>query len=134
MWDQTFGSSPYRIVASLRPTDAAGGEGVPSMPRQYPLDLILLASLNPAISQMVGLYWIDQDTKDGVTYDYLILGDYVNRFDGKVDNALDQEQLKQTIGTVTSKASTDISSSTRKRNDQNHSMLLKTYVSTHFQA
>jgi hypothetical protein len=36
-------SSAYRIFASLQPRDRGGGVA-PSMPRQLPLDLILLAA------------------------------------------------------------------------------------------
>jgi hypothetical protein len=31
----------------------------PAMPDQRPLDLVLLGALNPAVAQMVGLYWVD---------------------------------------------------------------------------
>jgi hypothetical protein len=48
---------------------------------------------------MLGLYWIDQDVRDNVAYDYLILADHLNTFGGKVEIALDPERLKQTIGT-----------------------------------
>jgi hypothetical protein len=94
----TLVSSPYRIVGSLRPREDRGGVA-PSMPRHSPLDLILLAALNPEISQMLGLYWLDQEVDDNIAYDYLILADYVNLFLGKVESALDPEQLKRVIDT-----------------------------------
>ena len=43
------------------------------MPKQYPLDLVLLGTLHPAIAQMVGLYWVDQDVGPNMSYDYLIV-------------------------------------------------------------
>ena len=43
------------------------------MPKQYPLDLILLGALHPAIAQMVGLYWVDQQVNTTDSYDYLIV-------------------------------------------------------------
>ncbi len=48
----------------------------PRMPNQRPLDLVLLASLHPAVAQMLGLYWVDQTAEPGVCYDYLLLADH----------------------------------------------------------
>lgn len=45
----------------------------PHMPKQYPLDLIVLSALNPAIAQMIGLYWVDQTVNANNSYDYLIV-------------------------------------------------------------
>jgi hypothetical protein len=39
--------------------DSLGDPNAPVMPDQRPLDLVLLGALNPAVAQMVGLYWID---------------------------------------------------------------------------
>jgi hypothetical protein len=65
-----------------------------TMPNQYPLDLVLLSTLHPALAQMVGLYWVDNPQNPaepagtvvddpqnpaelaGTTYDYLIVADY----------------------------------------------------------
>ena len=52
------------------------GVAPPHMTDQYPLDMVLLAALNPALAQMVGLYWADHDAAPGVPYDYLIVADY----------------------------------------------------------
>jgi hypothetical protein len=52
----------------------SGGVGPDKMARQYPLDLVLLASLNPAVAQMVGLYWVDSQAVKGSSYDYLVVG------------------------------------------------------------
>ncbi|WP_293116816.1 hypothetical protein [Okeania sp. SIO1I7] len=38
----------------------------PKMPNQRSLDLVLLASLHPAVAQMLGLYWVDQTAEPGV--------------------------------------------------------------------
>ncbi|GAB89862.1 hypothetical protein GORHZ_073_00050 [Gordonia rhizosphera NBRC 16068] len=46
------------------------------MPRQHPLDLVMLAALHPAMAQMLGLYWIDERAEPGVAYDYLLVGDW----------------------------------------------------------
>lgn len=62
----------------------------PSMPRQYPLDLILLGALHPAIAQMVGLYWVDQDKRVILndSYDYLIVADHKGTLGNTADDAL----------------------------------------------
>ncbi len=48
----------------------------PIMREQYPLSLVQYACLHPAIAQMVGLYWVDQQVQPRVSYDYLIVADY----------------------------------------------------------
>jgi hypothetical protein len=68
------GSWLYQLFASY--SDATNGE-VAAVDRQYPWDTVMLASLNPSIAQMLGLYVVDQNT-GGNTYDYLIVGDYSN--------------------------------------------------------
>ncbi len=51
----------------------------PTMPRQSPLDMVLLGTLHPAIAQMTGLYWADKTAPPGVAFDYLIVADYTSR-------------------------------------------------------
>lgn len=71
----------YAVVSSLQSTSGTGL--IPQMPRQFPLDLILLATVHPAIAQMLGLYWVDQTAETGVAYDYLILADRAGRSRGQ---------------------------------------------------
>lgn len=52
----------------------------PTMPPQHPLETILFSSLNPAIAQMVGLYWIDHEVDENEEYDYLIVADHDGTF------------------------------------------------------
>ncbi len=68
----------YLISASLQTHEVE--KTSPRMPLQHPLDLILLASLNPAIAQTVGLYWVDQEVDPDIAYDYLILADHTGHF------------------------------------------------------
>jgi hypothetical protein len=66
------GGLSYHLFGSYNdPT----GEAVVEGGRQYPIDTIMLAALNPSISQMLGMYWIDQSTA-GASYDYLVAADY----------------------------------------------------------
>ncbi len=77
-----FGSEKaYSVFGRLQPKEAR--QVAPLMPRQYPLDLVLLSVLHPAIAQMIGLYWVDQRAGPGVAYDYLILSDYDGCFSGQ---------------------------------------------------
>ncbi len=83
--DRSYGQSTgktklYKIFAALMP--AGSGEEPPRMPRQKPLDLVLLGALHPAMAQMVGLYWVDQTAALDTAYDYLILADHTNVFRG----------------------------------------------------
>jgi hypothetical protein len=48
----------------------------PTMTQRRTLDIVLLASLNPAAAQMLGLYWVDQTAIPGTHYDYLVVADY----------------------------------------------------------
>ena len=60
------------------------------MPEQYPLDLILMGALRPDVAQVLGLYWVDTSAdQDGKPYDYLILADDKNLFNGNPDKALE---------------------------------------------
>ena len=70
----------YKIFAALMPTGS--GEEAPRMPQQYPLNLVLLGALNPAMAQMVGLYWVDRTAESDLAYDYLILADHTDYFGG----------------------------------------------------
>ncbi|HYF65545.1 MAG TPA: hypothetical protein VD886_22145, partial [Herpetosiphonaceae bacterium] len=64
---------PYRIGADLQ---AADNPHPPVMPQQHPLDLLLLATLHPAVAQMLGLYWIDTHVDGNTAYDYMIAADF----------------------------------------------------------
>jgi hypothetical protein len=69
-------ATAYSLTARLH---GAGAGQVPSMPRQRPLDLVLLAALNPAFAQMLGIYWVDRAAQPGVAYDYLLVADHDGR-------------------------------------------------------
>ena len=67
-----------RNYAMTPPLSAGGPDGVdaPSMPDQYPMDLALLASVDPAVAQQLGLYWVDDTADPGTSYDYLVVADH----------------------------------------------------------
>lgn len=60
------------VPGTSTPPDSVGE---PTMLEQYPLELVLFGSLNPAIAQMVGLYWVDEHAEPGQSYDYMIVAD-----------------------------------------------------------
>ncbi len=63
----------YTIQGILKPEST--DEMAPHMSQQSPLDMTLLGSLQPAIAQALGLYWIDQTADQNKAYDYLIVAD-----------------------------------------------------------
>ncbi|MEF8843100.1 MAG: hypothetical protein V5A62_15995 [Haloarculaceae archaeon] len=67
-----------RNYVMTSPLSAGGLDGVdvPSMPDQYPIELALLASVDPAVAQQLGLYWIDDTADPGTAYDYLVVADH----------------------------------------------------------
>lgn len=77
-------SGPAMSLKSIEIFDengVAGSGEVPSV-EQYPLDLCLLAALNPAAAQLLGLYWVDRHAVENVRYDYLIAADHTGVSDG----------------------------------------------------
>ncbi|MFZ1218809.1 MAG: hypothetical protein WAO00_05910, partial [Chthoniobacterales bacterium] len=67
---------------------AVPGPEVPDMPELRPLDLVLVASLHPAIAMMVGLYFVDRTAELGATCDYLVMADHHGQYHGKTEAAL----------------------------------------------
>jgi hypothetical protein len=62
---------------------------VPSIPAGlHPLELILLGSLQPAVAQMIGTYFVDTTAAADVPYDYLLLADLSGVLGGSAENAL----------------------------------------------
>jgi hypothetical protein len=55
---------------------------------QYPLDLVLLGSLNPLMAKVVGLYFTDCNAQREIAYDYLIVADHEGVLGGTADSAL----------------------------------------------
>lgn len=79
----------YVIISALQSPKTGENRDPPRMQKQHPLDIVLMGALNPAVAQMLGLYWVDQTAEPFVAYDYLILGDYENEFGGDSQKALD---------------------------------------------
>jgi hypothetical protein len=80
-----------------KPLSPATQADVPNIPARnppeqlagfHPLELLLLASLQPAVAQMLGLYFADTSAEAGVAYDYLLLADPTGVLGGSAASAL----------------------------------------------
>lgn len=80
MVDRIFSASPEGSDAS--------DINVPKLSKFYILDMVLLGALNPALAQLLGLYWVDQTADLNVAYDYLIVADHAGVAEGKVNKVL----------------------------------------------
>jgi hypothetical protein len=86
----TGGPSAGAMDARVAPDSVPGGSSDdPQMPAVYPLDLLVFGSLQPAVAQVLGLYWVDQTAANNVAYDYVILADHDNSFKGSSRTAFD---------------------------------------------
>jgi len=56
----------------------------PTWTNQSALNIVVGASANPAMAQMLGLYFVDQQVTPGTSYDYLLVGDYRNGGNGSL--------------------------------------------------
>jgi len=87
---------PMASVSTVVTASADAGTDTPRMPAQRPLDLILAASLHPAMAQMLGLYWLDRTAEPGVSYDYLLVGAFTAPFEeaglGKLGPSLERDE------------------------------------------
>ncbi len=71
-----------------QPLSPATQSDVPKLPGLRPLDLVFLASLHPAMAQMLGLYFADTSVPASVGYDYLLLADPTGVLGGSAETAL----------------------------------------------
>jgi hypothetical protein len=68
--------------------DPNAGPNDPHLGGQNLLELLQLVQLDPAMAQILGLYWLDDQVAPGVAYDYYVLADHGNAFSGQVAAAL----------------------------------------------
>lgn len=74
------------VAGTPAPPPEVGGSIIQK--RQRPLELLLLGTLQPAIAQMLGLYWCDRTAVPGKAYDYLLVADHDHSLGGTIGNAL----------------------------------------------
>ena len=75
-------SSPNRAVTFPVEVEPGDTSTPPAVPRQHPLQLVLLAGTHAPIAQMIGLYWSDETATPGEIYDYLIVADHTGKAAG----------------------------------------------------
>lgn len=68
-------ADPSRAADVTAASGSTTGDGLPTMPAQHPLDLVLLPTIHPAMAQLLGLYWVDDTAVPRTAYDYLLLAD-----------------------------------------------------------
>ncbi|WP_435158759.1 hypothetical protein [Haladaptatus sp. DFWS20] len=73
----------YIIVSSAQSPEDDGVGQSPHSSFQYALDTILMGGLDPAIAQILGLYWVDQTIVNGQRYDYRVVADHDEIVDRK---------------------------------------------------
>lgn len=71
----------YVITGALTATAGSADDGAESgspveFPSQYLVESVLLGSLDPAMAQLLGLYWLDDTAQKGVEYDYMVVADH----------------------------------------------------------
>jgi hypothetical protein len=74
------GGRAYRIVGSMAAPGAAGDETL-SLAAQYPLETLSVASIDPAVAQLLGTAWVDETVEPNVAYDYLVVTDHTGYVD-----------------------------------------------------
>ncbi len=79
------GAMADRVTSQVLPGASAGD---PQPPDISPLDMLVFGSLDPAVAQVLGLYWVDDTALENTAYDYVVLADHDNSFQGKVASAL----------------------------------------------
>ncbi|MGN8106877.1 hypothetical protein ACTJLB_02680 [Paraburkholderia sp. 22098] len=83
-------ADPSRAQDLAADAPPPGSPEPPELTAMHPLDLVLLASLNPAAAQMLGLYFIDRALHAGERFDYLVIGDWSGVAHGDAHAALGQ--------------------------------------------
>jgi hypothetical protein len=68
-------ADPVR-ASDVAASGGAGSAPTPVLSDSHPLDLVLMAAINPAAAQMLGLFWVDRTAVPGQSYDYLVIGDW----------------------------------------------------------
>ncbi|MFC7227974.1 hypothetical protein N0B31_11230 [Salinirubellus salinus] len=70
----------YRIVGSMAALGASGDETL-TLAAQYPLETLSVASIDPAVAQLLGSAWVDDTVEANVAYDYLLVTDHTGYVD-----------------------------------------------------
>ncbi len=75
---------------------AADPATTPALPGENLLQILELAAIDPAMAQILGVYWVDDQAVPGQAYDYAVVADHSNAFQGETaaaQNALNGGSL-----------------------------------------
>jgi hypothetical protein len=80
--------------------DPPDGQPAPHLNALSSLEIVVLGSLNPAVAQMLGLYFRDATAAANTFYDYMVVSDVANQFGGNINNLLSFLQTNPSLPTV----------------------------------
>lgn len=77
------GGAPMSTRTATFADPAADPGTTPALPGENLLQILQLAAIDPAMAQILGLYWLDDQAVPGQAYDYAVLADHGNAFQGQ---------------------------------------------------
>lgn len=80
--------------------DPPDAQTPPQLAALSSLDMVVLGSMNPAVAQMLGLYFRDASAAASTFYDYMVVSDVANQFAGNVNNLLSFLQANTSLATA----------------------------------
>jgi hypothetical protein len=72
------GITDQKVTVVAQPDPSDPDATPPQIPDLSSLDLLLSGAINPAMAQLLGLYWVDATAVEGQSYDYMLVADYTN--------------------------------------------------------
>lgn len=77
------GGGPMSTRTATFADPAADPATTPVLPGENLLQILQLAAIDPAAAQVLGLYWLDDQAIPGQAYDYAVVADHGNAFQGQ---------------------------------------------------
>lgn len=95
--ERLVNGGPPSVMSDKKYINSAGsGSYMPKpikMPSIYHIDLVCTGALNPAIAQMIGLYFIDDTVVEKTAYDYLIIADHDGKLSDRLNRGIESEVI-----------------------------------------
>ena len=77
------GGGPMSTRTATFADPAADPATTPALSGENLLQILQLAAIDPAVAQVLGLYWLDDQVIPGQAYDYAVVADHGNAFQGE---------------------------------------------------
>jgi hypothetical protein len=77
------GGAPMSTLTATFADPAAAPGTAPTLPGENLVQILQLAAIDPAVAQILGLYWVDDQAVPGQAYDYAVVADHSNAFQGQ---------------------------------------------------